>query len=181
MDKEAATRVVRGVFDEWYPTLVRYAWRASRSMEQAEDAAQTAFLEYFRALQAGQAIAHPKAWLLAVAKRELQKTYARLGREAASAGELDWLAAVAAPPAHEAFDQDRMLGLLSVLTPREEEVVLLRLDSLKYREIAEQLGVTVPTVNTLMARAVEKLRSAMELGLGSGKRVKEGHAARRDR
>jgi len=33
-------------------------------------------------------------------------------------------------------------SLLSVLSPREEEVLLLRLEALKYREIAEQLGIS---------------------------------------
>ena len=33
-------------------------------------------------------------------------------------------------------------NLLSVLSPREEEVLLLRLEALKCREIAEQLGIS---------------------------------------
>lgn len=48
--------------------------------------------------------------------------------------------------------------LLSVLTPREEEVLLLRLEALKYREIADQLGISVNSVNTLLARALRKLQ-----------------------
>ena len=51
--------------------------------------------------------------------------------------------------------------LLSVLTPREEEVLLLRLDAMKYREIADQLGISMNSVNTLLARALRKLQEAM--------------------
>ncbi len=50
--------------------------------------------------------------------------------------------------------------LLSVLSPREEEVLLLRLETLKYREIAEQLGISINSVNTLLARALRKLQEA---------------------
>jgi RNA polymerase sigma factor (sigma-70 family) len=51
-------------------------------------------------------------------------------------------------------------NLLSVLSPREEEVLLLRLEALKYREIADQLGISMNSVNTLLARALRKLQEA---------------------
>jgi RNA polymerase sigma factor (sigma-70 family) len=51
--------------------------------------------------------------------------------------------------------------LLSVLSPREEEVLLLRLEALKYREIADQLGISMNSVNALLARALRKLQVAM--------------------
>ena len=51
--------------------------------------------------------------------------------------------------------------LLSVLSPREEEVLLLRLEALKYREIADQLGISMNSVNALLARALRKLQEAM--------------------
>ena len=59
-------------------------------------------------------------------------------------------------------------SLLSVLTPREEEVLLLRLESLKYREIADQLGISINSVNTLLARALRKLQQA------TGQKTSEG-------
>jgi RNA polymerase sigma factor (sigma-70 family) len=52
-------------------------------------------------------------------------------------------------------------NLLSVLSPREEEVLLLRLEALKYWEIAEQLGIGLNSVNTLLARALRKLQRAV--------------------
>jgi RNA polymerase sigma factor (sigma-70 family) len=59
-------------------------------------------------------------------------------------------------------------GLLSVLSPREEEVLLLRIESLKYREIAEQLGISINSVNTLLARALRKLQQARREKTGEG-------------
>jgi len=50
---------------------------------------------------------------------------------------------------------------LSILSQREEEVLLLRMSSLKYKEIAAQLGVTTNTVSGLLVRAITKLRSAV--------------------
>jgi len=42
-------------------------------------------------------------------------------------------------------------------------VLLLRLEALKYREIAEQLGISMNSVNTLLARALRKLEDATAL------------------
>src|SRR6185312_7297835 len=49
---------------------------------------------------------------------------------------------------------------LDLLSAREEEVLLLRLQSLKYREIAERLGIGSKSVCTLLARALKKLQIA---------------------
>jgi RNA polymerase sigma factor (sigma-70 family) len=62
-------------------------------------------------------------------------------------------------PAISKFAEIR--SLLSVLSPREEEVLLLRLEALKYREIADQLGISINSVNTLLARALRKLQAAV--------------------
>jgi RNA polymerase sigma factor (sigma-70 family) len=47
---------------------------------------------------------------------------------------------------------------LCLLSRREEEVLLLRLEAMKYREIADQLGISMNSVNTILARALQKLR-----------------------
>jgi len=65
-------------------------------------------------------------------------------------------------------------SLLSVLSPREEEVLLLRLEALKYREIAEQLGISMNSVNTLLARALRKLEEAT--AQQANKEKVKGHA-----
>ncbi len=59
--------------------------------------------------------------------------------------------------AAEVNDLERLFG---VLTTREQEVMLLRLASLKYRQIAERLDISPSAVNTLLARAIRKLRRA---------------------
>jgi RNA polymerase sigma factor (sigma-70 family) len=67
-------------------------------------------------------------------------------------------------PGESATEMSKLVeirGLLSVLSPREEEVLLLRLEALKYREIAEHLGISMNSVNTLLARALRKLQTAM--------------------
>jgi RNA polymerase sigma-70 factor (ECF subfamily) len=64
-------------------------------------------------------------------------------------------------PAIEISRLAEIRSILSVLSPREEEVLLLRLEALKYREIADQLGISINSVNTLLARALRKLQEAV--------------------
>ena len=56
--------------------------------------------------------------------------------------------------------QMKYRNLHEQLDELEEEVLLLRLETLKYREIAEQLGISINSVNTLLARALRKLQEA---------------------
>ena len=71
-----------------------------------------------------------------------------------------------------------------VLTVREEEVVLLRLQSLKYREIASQLGISDKSVCTLLARALKKLQAAhshpFRVGCGRKREWGEMHCSDAD-
>jgi RNA polymerase sigma factor (sigma-70 family) len=74
--------------------------------------------------------------------------------------------------AKELSGLEEIRSLLSVLSPREEEVLLLRLESLKYREIADQLGISITSVDNLLARALRKLQAAMSRHLTNEERTK---------
>jgi RNA polymerase sigma factor (sigma-70 family) len=145
---------------------------------------QGAFLAYCRTLSSGEEIMNEKAWLLCVTRREAHRIFERDSRECGLPGDgigFDDIEAPASEP-EPAFARDSVLPLLSLLTPREEAALHLRLSSMKYKDIAAELGVTIPTVNTLLARAVEKLRRALkpvESASGETAARKEGHAARR--
>jgi RNA polymerase sigma-70 factor, ECF subfamily len=47
------------------------------------------------------------------------------------------------------------------LSPQQKMCVHLRAEGLRYREIADVLGVAVPTVSEFMRRALGRLRSAI--------------------
>jgi RNA polymerase sigma factor (sigma-70 family) len=76
--------------------------------------------------------------------------------------ECEDLAEAPAAGAWERIEEMDFARLLSRLTPREEEVLMLRMESLKYREIARALGISQNTVNSLLARALRKLHEALQ-------------------
>jgi RNA polymerase sigma factor (sigma-70 family) len=164
VNESDATDLVAALFDRWYMSLVRYVIRTTNSYELAEDLAQDAFMQLYQALRAGKSIEHPKAWTICVLRRTMNKQLKDRGLHE-QLDELD----MPAEPAPEMSRLAEIRSLLSMLSPREEEVLLLRLEALKYREIADQLGISMNSVNTLLARALRKLQSALSRDASEGR------------
>jgi len=163
MNQEDATRTVDNLFESWGPFLVRYAVRMTRSFEIADDLVQEAFLALYRDLGEGKGIDDPKAWTLGAVRNQVRKHARYLRRHAEDLEPSEALDRMPAPPCWPDVAADFHDGaplVLSVLSVREEEVLLLRLQSFKYREIAERLGIGSKSVCTLLARAVKKLQIA---------------------
>jgi RNA polymerase sigma factor (sigma-70 family) len=162
MTAAEASAIVNSLFRDWYPFLVRFASRARGSGAAAEDAVQQALLELYTALLKGTEIRNPRAWTLKVIRRAMYRSYHAMGTRPecleAVEGSLDALSAISA--VDESLQWIDVRRMMAVLTAREEEVLLLRLQALKYREIAEILGITTQSVSTLLIRAVSKLRQA---------------------
>jgi len=150
-----ATTLVTELFDHWYTPLVRYALRSTAAHDQAEDLVQDVFMQLYQALRSGKCIEYPKAWTLCVLRRAVNHKL----RERYHYEQLDEQEIAPVLP-EDGFDASTIQGLLSLLTRREEEVLLLRLEAMKYREIADHLGISMNTVNTLLARALRKLHEA---------------------
>ncbi|MBL8222300.1 MAG: sigma-70 family RNA polymerase sigma factor [Bryobacterales bacterium] len=162
MTRDEATAVVNALFDSWYEAMVRYAARLSGSVEEAEEVVQEAFLGLFDELLAGKAIENPRAWTFCVVRRGAGRRLRHHLKREVPLEEMDLLDTMAVPPGMEGDgDLDRMLA---VLTRRETEVVMLRLESMKYREIGSALGISSNSVNVLLARALRKLQAFVGSG-----------------
>lgn len=156
MSRDEAIRTVSELYDSWYGVLVRYARRLAGDARAAEDVVQESFMALFRQLSSGKRIDNPKAWTFCVVRREVSRQIRHhSGREVSLEDSPLFDTAASSPPDQGGADFDRLMRLL---TRREEEVVLLRLESMTYREIGQQLGITASSVNTLLTRALKKLR-----------------------
>jgi len=156
LTRDEAAEVVNALFDGWYDSMVRFAFRLTGSVGEAEEVVQDAFLQLFNDLCAGTGIDNPKAWTFCVVRRGAARSIQHHLKREVPLDTVDLFFSTAPLPDADDGDMDRML---SVLTPRELEVVLLRLESMKYREIGSALGITANTVNVLLARALRKLQA----------------------
>ena len=166
MTEEEARALISSVFDGWYTVILRYAWRLGGRMELAEDVVQDAFLQLYAELRSGHLIENPRAWLVIVVRRQTAKQSARnMGLEA-----LENFAALTTAAESPYPEGDALTGLLAVLTKREQEVIFLRMAAMRYREIGKQLGISASAVNTLLARALRKLRAVSGAGRNENSR-----------
>lgn len=156
MNESDATALVTGLFDRWYTQLVRYVVSATGCSDHAEDLVQDVLMQLYQLLRAGTVVEHPKAWTLCVLRRSVIRQMQERSRFE-QLGELD----VAQNWLENNADASSVQKFLRILSPREQEVLLLRLEAMKYREIADRLGISMNSVNTLLARALQKLHKAV--------------------
>jgi RNA polymerase sigma-70 factor, ECF subfamily len=164
MNRQDAAKIVTDLFDSGYSSLVRYAFHCCGSLALAEEFTQEAFTAFYRNLREGEEIRYPRAWLLKTVRNQLGKHWRRQrhGEELLPNSDLELLAG---EPYAETASESESLELLeyfSLLSEREEEALVLRVKGLRYRQIAEQMGVTTNSVGTLILRAVRKIRAARE-------------------
>ncbi len=134
---------------------------------KAQDLVQDVFFKLFVALSKGGEIESEQAWLYSVASNLAVDYWRREGRPMWV--ELDSLPAMAeklrsrelTPEAAAVREQTlkRVAAALARLPKEQRLGVHLRMQGLRYREIAKILGVSVSTVSGLLSTAVERLRS----------------------
>jgi RNA polymerase sigma-70 factor (ECF subfamily) len=142
-----------------YPRVFRTLTAILRDPDEAEDCAQDAFVEAFKAWRRWRPDAPAEAWIhrIAVNKAISFRRKARLR----SAGEL--LRRLGRPghgadPADVATQPD-LLGALRSIHPRLSAAIVLRhYHGFNNREIAAALGVSERTVGARLRQASEKLR-----------------------
>ncbi len=134
---------------------------------KAQELTQDAFVKLFVALTKGGEIESEQAWLYKVAAKLAVDYWRREGRPMWV--ELDSVPAMAenlrskelTPEAAAVRNQrsNRVAAMLARLPKEQRLGIHLRMQGLRYRDIAKILGVSVPTVSGLLSAAVERLRS----------------------
>jgi RNA polymerase sigma-70 factor (ECF subfamily) len=157
VDESSATDLVNALYDAQRRGMLRYLVHAGASVSQAEDIVQDVFMELYASLRSGKSIENPRPWLFTVARHAFLKhcnANHKLDQlDDGAAVDMYSFLQIEAPEPH-LDDVERRLILL---TPRERQVITLRLSGLKYREIAAQLGISFKTAHTLLTRGLKKL------------------------
>ncbi len=162
MTRAEASKLVRSLFLSWYSSAVRYACRVSGSLEMAEDLVQEGFQALYLELISGEEVVDPKRWTFCVIRRnagKLRRSQKSHGEELMPNADFEVVPDTQMLGPEEAFECGELYEMMGKLSSREEEVLLLRVNGLRYREIAEDLSISQNSVKTLLARALKKLRA----------------------
>ena len=175
MNQAQADLLLQKLFDEWYGSLVRYGLRLTRDRAVVEESVQQGMWLLYRELRAGNDIPNPKAWTLLVVKREIWRSLRK--QKGQHPIEPNMLVVEGEACVQEAASELDLADFLVLLSERETEVILLRLESMKYQEIADTLGISPNSVNRFLARALAKIRNHC-LGTGARSNPAKSHAAK---
>jgi RNA polymerase sigma-70 factor, ECF subfamily len=138
-----------------YQYLLSLGVEAGRAQELAQDC----FVQLYRRMLAGESIQHPRAWLFKVAQNAARRHY----RREASFCELLETPASNENPERGLLEKqadERLRSIIATLSEQQQHCLHLRVRGLRYREIAEQLGISTSAVGEYLRRAVERLKAA---------------------
>ncbi|MGC2334004.1 MAG: RNA polymerase sigma factor [Candidatus Acidiferrales bacterium] len=160
---------VISLFDEFRGRLLRYAISLGVGVQDGEDVIQEVFLSLFRHLHLGRPRSNLRGWIFRVAhhlalkqRNSTQKQQARIAPDTLPAeGHAD----PAANPEErfgETQRQQQLLLVFHALPERDRWCLCLRAEGLRYREIADVLGMSLGAVSNSLARSLERLSRADE-------------------
>lgn len=167
---ESLHDVVCRAYEAERMSVYRYLASLGVEPESAKDITQDVFLKLYLALRRGEEIRMLRPWLFRVAShlflnvRRSESTVFHLrGDEADRA--ID-----AVPDARPSTDEalirrQRLLGVASAiraLSPQQRICLRLRAEGLRYREIAEVLGVSAGTVSEFVRRALARVKKVID-------------------
>jgi RNA polymerase sigma-70 factor (ECF subfamily) len=130
---------------------------------QAQDTTQEVFLRYYvTRQQRDESIENPRAWIFRVAHNLGLKVRSKQARLHPIDDELERrLSDHAVNPERGAIDNQRRSRVeqaIEELSGQQKQCLFLRAEGLRYREIAEVIGIRSSSVSEFLKRAITKLR-----------------------
>jgi len=131
---------------------------------------QEVFLALFQHLQRGRSRQNLRGWIFRVAHNlGLKRRLARSREVGSAAAERDFLAAARPDPAENPEEQlassqrlQRLQAVLRALPEQDQWCLSLRAEGLRYREIADVLGVSLGSVSASLGRSLARFSRADE-------------------
>ncbi len=154
------------LFSQWRGALLRYLATFGLTAHDREEIVQEVFLALFSHLQQDKARTNLRGWLFRVAHNlalKLRIAEIKTNGLAAGAAALENLPHPALNPEEELASSQRLRRLSSILHALPEQdrrCLYLRAEGLRYREIAEVLGMSLGSVSESLARSLARFARA---------------------
>ena len=157
-------REVIQLFEQFRSPLLRYVVSLGLSFHDGEEVIQEVFLALFRHLQLGRPRSHLRGWIFRVAHNlALKRRHANSHAQAMLQMDDDVMQRQPdrRPNPEEQFASKqgtrRMLAVLRALPEMDRCCLYLRAEGLRYREIAEALGISLGSVSIALTRALARM------------------------
>jgi RNA polymerase sigma-70 factor (ECF subfamily) len=154
---------VVAMFEQLRNPLLRYLLSFRIAAPDAEEIVQEVFLSLFQHLRKGKSRANLQGWLFRVAHNLALKNRLRAWRQ--SPADLEAQTDSAPGPEEQVADlqrQNRLLAVVKALPELDRCCLSLRAEGLRYREIAEVLGISLGAVANSLEKSLSRLSRADE-------------------
>jgi RNA polymerase sigma-70 factor, ECF subfamily len=157
---------VSRLFEEARDDVYRYLLTLGLYPPQAQEATQEVFLRLYATLRKGENIQSPRAWIFRVAHnlglkiRSRQYSEEPFDPEIAEPG-----SGRGATPESELLDRERMTRFhfaVKGLSEQQRRCLFLRMEGLRYPEIAATLGISASAVGEFLRRAIVRLKKVRD-------------------
>jgi RNA polymerase sigma-70 factor (ECF subfamily) len=156
------------LFEELRDRLLRYLLALGLSVHDGEEIIQDSFLLLFQHLRRGRARQNLRGWIFRVARNLALKQRAANQVRLRRIVEFDETSpdqSVDRRPNPEEqlqseLRQKRLLAVVQALPEQDQSCLFMRAEGLRYREIAEALGISLGSVAASLARSLAKLGRA---------------------
>lgn len=159
--KEGNKLAFRQFFNCYYQPVCAYLNNFTTDRHAAEDLAQLVFVDFWNKRETIKIHTSPKSYLYKMAYNQFLTSLRKKKKEATILEQLKYeaLQTITTPSEAEMEQKSqRLWQVIGQLPERCQEVVKLKMEGFKYREIADALGLSVKTVESQMRVAFIKIR-----------------------
>jgi RNA polymerase sigma-70 factor (ECF subfamily) len=157
---------VVALFDLLRHPVLRYLIGIGLPAEDAEEILQDVFLALFQHLRDGKPRDNLRGWVFRVAHNLGLKRRGSVAREAGAAGDESLPIPDPSPNPEDqmanAQQRARLLAVLNALPEQDRACLHLRAEGLRYREIADVLGISLGAVSASLTRSMARMARADE-------------------
>lgn len=154
------------IFDTYYESLAYYAYKFVQDKAAAEDIVQEVFVNFWAKRQQWEVTTSLPAYLYGAVRNrclnhlKFHKVRSAYAEQSAHTEEVDAFI----PEQIDADDLARLIesSLVDLPLARQRIFRLSREEGLKYREIADQLGISIKTVEAQMGKALRFMRERLK-------------------
>ena len=156
---------IERLYEETRGAICSYLLCLGVPAAQAQEVTQEVYLRLYQTMRKGQEIQNIRAWLFRVAYHQGLKVRAR--EKSFHMVNPDWerfTQPEAESPERQLLHRERMSRVASALeslSPQQRNCLYLRSEGLRYREIAEIMGISLSTVNEFLRRGIARLAKAV--------------------
>jgi RNA polymerase sigma-70 factor, ECF subfamily len=153
---------VAQLFLETRDDVYRYLLSLGLYPPQAQEGAQEVFLRLYATLKKGEQIRNPRAWIFRVAHNLGLKIRERQNSQAPFDADLEsHIASAELNPEQNLLEREqtgRFHKAIQGLSEQQQRCLFLRLEGLRYPEIASALGISASAVSEFLRRAISRLK-----------------------